>query len=130
MTRALLQIGQVWWGKIPFGEVVDAKTRPVVVLGWRGFNVPNGDPHILVVPSSTFGGDPSKARESDIRLADWTLAGLAADSFIQCGRVWSLAPAAIDFDSPLTGSVSSRDMLAIMTEVGSFFGATGYVAIP
>ena len=129
MVQTLVQQGQVWPCMIPFGEVEEAKERPVVVLGWRGFSVANGDRHFLVVPSSTFNGDPTKARESDIRLADWKVAGLGEGSFIQCARLWSLAPAAFDFTQPLKGTVDSADLNAIMTEVAKLFGVTGFVGV-
>jgi len=129
MGLNLLRVGDVWWGTVPYGEVVDAKKRPVVILGWRGVGLRDGDAHVLVVPSSTFSGTPAKARESDIGLKDWKVAGLEAGSFIQCARLWSLSPLAIDFDSGLLGSLDAADLNAVMGEIAAFFSVPALATV-
>ena len=130
MGQVVLQVGQVWNGMVPFSDDdKKAKHRPVVILGWAGLNVTRGDAHILVVPSSTFEGDPAKARLSDLKLKDWRVAGLSADSFIQCARIWSLAPAAIDFTSGLRGSLDAADLHAVMSEVSKLFSVSGFATV-
>lgn len=128
MGQSIIHVGQVWWGMVPFGEIDDAKRRPVVILGWAGLER-GGDAHVLVVPSSTFDGNPAKARASDMRLKDWSVAGLGEGSFIQCARLWSLSPSVLSARGSSLGTLDHADLQAVMAEVSKMFAVTGFATI-
>lgn len=129
MLPPAVRVGDLWWATVPFGERTDGKRRPVVILGWQGLGDEGGDPHILVVPSYTFDKDPLKARTSDRRVKDWNAAGLLEDSFIRCARLWSLAPAAIDFGAGRMGVLDHSELRLVLDEVTKFFAVTGFVHV-
>ena len=130
--QVLIQRGQVWYAQVPYNDVVDeSKVRPVVIVGWSPFTK-DDDHNILVVPSSTFSGDATKAKGGDINLFDPATAGLAGSStsFIRTRRLMSLHPKMILWDRGLMGTLVTKDWEAVITELERFFAAPQFAAVP
>ena len=128
--QVLIQRGQVWHAQVPYNDEVDeSKVRPIVIVGWSDFGTKD-DHNILVVPSSTFDGDPSKAKSSDLSLADWKAAGLSAGSFIRTRRVMSLHPSMILWERKMRGTLVKSDWEAVLSGIGLMFATAQYAAVP
>lgn len=128
--QVLVQRGQVWHAQVPFNNVVDeSKVRPVVIIGWSSF-AHNDDHNILVVQSSTFGGDASKARGGDLQLADWAEAGLSDKSFVRTRRLMTLHPSMFLWDRGARGTLARRDWEAVLTEIERLFSTPQYGKVP
>jgi mRNA-degrading endonuclease toxin of MazEF toxin-antitoxin module len=128
--QVLVQRGQVWYAQVPFNNEVDeGKVRPVVVVGWSPFNT-NDDHNILIVPSYTFGGDPSRARGGDMQLSDPASAGLGADSFIRTRRLMTLHPMAILWNRSSLGTLVHKDWEMVLTEIERLFSTPQIARVP
>ncbi len=129
--QVLIQRGQVWYAQVPFNdEVVESKVRPVIILGWSTF-AKNDDHNVLVVPCATFGGDPSKARGGDVKLADEAAAGLAGrGSFVRCRRLMSLHPSGVLWNRGSLGTLIQADWDMVLTEVERLFATPQLAAVP
>lgn len=121
--------GEIWRVLVPFGgDAVGAKERPAAVVGWSKFG-PNEDQQVLVVPISTFGGDATKARNGDIRPANYAASRLSSGSFIRTRRLMALTPKAFQFSRGPIGMLDSRDIQAVLTELQRLITGTTSISI-
>jgi PemK-like protein. len=110
--------GEVRWGHVPYKENPDeAKTRPVVVIGWSAQG-PGDDAVVLCVPITGF-GDGGRPRNGDVELLDYAKYGLTKRSWARARRVWGADPTAIT--GPPRGTISKREMDAILREIADLF---------
>lgn len=77
-----LAVGMVIQARFPFSEVDGGKNRPCAVLGWK-HNTDKNEIRVLLVPVSSFGGDPSRATPEDYCLDDEAKLSLGEGSFLR-----------------------------------------------
>lgn len=126
---AVLFRGQIWWSEVPYKDADGSKERPVIVLGWSPLRG-RDDHNILVVPTSTFGGDSSKARGGDLASTDPNTTGMAAKGFIRCRRLMTLGPEVFHWDRGPLGSLGAGDLDRVWTEVERLFAVAQFVTVP
>jgi hypothetical protein len=120
MGDVIVQRGQIWWARVPYlagppGE----KDRPIVILGCEA-QAPRRSAHVLAFPTSTFGGDPTKAQGGDLRITAGDLVDAPTfgdDSFLRARRLISINIDRILFDRGLLGSVTKSLMARATKEV-------------
>lgn len=113
-------MGDVWYAWVPYNDRAAAgKGRPVVVLGWSPNSLVD-DSVVLLVPVSSYGGQP-KPRNGDIQIADPNLAGLLKPSWIRARRVFNVHPSALDARRGKLGQISQGELNATYTEIAKLF---------
>lgn len=125
MRSHIYERGQVWNAYIPYndgpynkGEDV-GKKRPVIVVGWTKHG-PNEDGNILVVPVTTFGGNPpKKLRAGQFEVSDLETAGLKASkrSFVLARRFITINSKSIDKEKGYRGTIADEEIAKIVAEI-------------
>ena len=118
MGSLILSRGQIWQSLIPFSDIPAAKGRPALVIGCSSPGR-DQDEIVLMVPISTFDGDPRKARKGDIRIPDPAVCNLDAGSFVRARRLMALNPAAIDVAKGMRGRIDEPTMVAVIAELAN-----------
>jgi len=107
--------GQVWLVKFPFEEdLTQGKDRTCLILGWSEFG-PNQDEMIWIMPISTFDGNKSKAKKSDLLLDPYSMDFLSKGSYLRTARVASVGPKSILSNMKYFGTVP-KEVLELAAE--------------
>lgn len=117
MASLIIRPGQVWRAIIPYSDGPGSKTRPALVLGGS----PGGrreDQIVLMVPCTTFDGDPAKARGGDIPVP--AAAGLDAGTFVRTRRLMAIDPIAIEAGG-LVATVDDAFLAIVLNSVAKLF---------
>lgn len=115
---------------VPFNDTNAGKDRPVVVLGWTGFG-PQDDHNILLVPVTTFGGDPTgKVRSGDVKVSNYKDCGLKDNAYVRAHRLVSLNPRALRLEDGPRGTLTSTDFSHVLLEIEKLFAVPAFTTVP